>query len=138
MVQLTLSISSNIVASIISHFIQYTRGIEESIKIVLYSKNKIFYYRNIKKLILFMKIKFILFFICQIIIIGICLYYIVIFCIIYSRSQKSLIINYCYSLIESIIIALGIIIIILITRKVGLSFHNKWLYNISKYINSNL
>ena len=65
-----------------------------------------------------------------------CIYYIVIFCIKYSCSQKSLIVNYCYSFIESIITSFAITTIIMITRKIGLSCANKELYNTSKYINS--
>ena len=94
------------------------------------------YYKNYKRFLLYLKIKFICFFICQLIIISICLYYIVIFSILYSCSQGSLIVNYCYSLIESIITALAITLIILITRKIGLSYKIKELYNTSKYINS--
>ena len=63
------------------------------------------------------------------------MYYIIIFCILYSCSQKSLIINYCYSLVESLITSFGIALIILITRKIGLSCSNKNFYNISKFAN---
>ena len=94
------------------------------------------YYKNLRRLLLYLKIKFICFFISQLIITGICLYYIVIFGILYSCSQKSLIVNYCYSLVESIIISFAIALIILLTRKIGLSCAIKEFYNTSKYINS--
>ena len=135
-VSLVLSIISNIVTSILGYYLKYSRGIEERIKLILEVKYKVHCYRNIKKLISFLRIKFICFFISQLIVTSICLYYIVIFCILYSHSQKSLIVNYCYSLIESIIMAFGITLIILITRKIGLSCLNQKLYNTSKFINA--
>ena len=135
-VTLTLSILSNIVTSIFCYYIKYSRGIEERIKLITEIKYQPRCYKNIKRFLLYLRIKFICFFISQLIIVGICLYYIVIFCILYSRSQKSLIVNFCYSLVESIITSFGITIIILITRKIGLSCANKELYNTSKYINA--
>ena len=135
-VTLTLSIVSNIVTSIFCYYIKYTRGIEERIKLITEIKYKMAFYRNIRQLLLYLRIKFICFFISQLIILFTCMYYVVIFCVKYSRSQKSLIVNYCYSLVESIITSFGIALIILITRKIGLSCSNKALYNTSKYINS--
>ena len=135
-VTLTLSISSNIITSLFFHFVKYSRGIEERINLVLEFKYKDYYLDNINKFFIFLRIKFICFFIFQLIIIFVCLYYIVIFCILYKKSQISLIINYCYSLVESIIIGFAISLIILITRKIGLSYKNKDFYNVSKYINS--
>ena len=93
-------------------------------------------YRNIKRLLSYLRIKFICFFFAQLIIMAICIYYIVIFCIKYSCSQISLLVNYCYSFVESIITSFVITFIILITRKIGLCCPNKELYNTSKYINS--
>ena len=133
---MTLSILSNIVTSIFCYYIKYTRGIEERIKLITEIKNKMAFYRNIRQLLLYLRIKFICFFISQLIILFTCMYYVVIFCVKYSRSQRSLIVNYCYSLVESIITSFGIALIILITRKIGLSCSNKALYNTSKYINS--
>ena len=133
---LVLSILSNIVTSIFCYYLKYTRGIEEKIKLILEIKYKVRCYRNIKKLILYLKFKFICFFVAQLIIVSTRLYYIVIFCVQYSCSQISLLVNYCYSLLESIITAFAITFIILTTRKIGLSCLNKELYNTSKYINS--
>ena len=135
-VTLTLSIVSNIVSSIFCYYIKYTRGIEERIDLIIEIKYKKEFFRNIKRLFLYLKIKFICFFISQLLILAACVYYIVIFCILYSRSQKSLIVNFCYSLVESIITSFGLALIILITRKIGLSCQNKELYNTSKFINA--
>ena len=134
-VSLTLSILSNIITSILFHFIKYSRGIEEKINLILELRYKMHFYRNFKKLLLFLRIKFIFFYISQLIIFGICIYYLVIFCILYTKSRKSLLVNYFYSLIESIITSFAVALIILITRKIGLCCPNKEFYNVSKYIN---
>ena len=77
----------------------------------------------------------VLFIIMELLLIGGCFYYIVIFCIIYSKSQKSLFVNYLYSLLEGLITSLIITILIVITRQIGISFKNSYFYNTSKYIN---
>ena len=135
-VSLALSIISDIITSIICYYEKYSRGIEERVKLILEVKYKMHCYRNIRRFLKYLKVKFVCFVISQLIITVFCIYYIVIFGIIYPHSQNSLIINYCYSLVESIIASFCITIIILITRKIGLSHSNKQLYNISKYINS--
>ena len=135
-VSLLLSILSNIVTSMIFYCIKYSRGIEERMKLILEIKYKMHCYRNIKRFFKYLKIKLVCFVISQLIISGVCTYYIVTFCILYSHSQKSLVVNYLYSLIESIITSIVITTIILITRKIGLSCLNKEIYNTSKYINS--
>ena len=92
-VSLLLSIIANIITSILCYYLKYSRGIEERMRLILEIKYKVRCYRNIKKLISFLRIKFICFFISQLIIVFICLYYVVIFCVIYSNSQKSLLVN---------------------------------------------
>ena len=135
-VSLTISLLSNIVTSIFCYYIKYSRGIEERIKYILEIRQPIYCAGNISMFLSVLKIKFIFYFIFQSIVFALCTYYIIIFCILYTKSQISLIINYCFSLIESIIISFVIALIILITRKIGLSFLNKEFYNVSKYINS--
>ena len=135
-VTLTLSILSNIITSIFCYYTKYSRGIEERVNLILEIKYKTSFYTNIKKFFLFLRLKFIIFFLAQLIIFAICLYYIAIFCILYNRSQESLIVNYCYSLVESIITAFGITFIIVITRIIGLSCKSKNSYNVSKFIDS--
>ena len=94
------------------------------------------FYKNLKKLVLYLKLKFVCFYFSQLIILFICMYYIVIFCLIYRNSQKSLIVNFCYSLVESMITSFAITLLILVTRMIGLSCKNKNLYNTSKFIDS--
>jgi len=77
-----------------------------------------------------------IFFITEIILVSGCFYYIVIFFIVYSKSQKSLLINYIFSLLEGLITSLIITIIIVITRKIGIRSSNSYLYNTSKFINN--
>ena len=135
-VSLILSILSNVVTSFIAYYINYSKGIEERINLILEMKNNLPYFRNIKRILSYLKYKFICFFISQIIIIATCIYYVVIFCVKYRYSQISLVVNYCYSFIESIITSFAITTLILITRKIGLSCSNKEFYNASKYINN--
>ena len=63
-----------------------------------------------------------------------CSYYIFIFFSIYKNTQINLIKNYIISFIEGLITKLIITSIIVATRKFGLSYKNKYLYNSSKYI----
>ena len=135
-VTLTLSIISNIATSIFGYYIKYSRGIEERINLITEIRNKRRLLINIQKFISFLRLKYICFLIVQILVFAACLYYIVIFCILYNRSQKSLIVNYCYSLVESTITAFGIALIVLVFRKIGLGCGNKNIYNTSLYINS--
>ena len=135
-VTLLLSILSNIITSIFCYYINYSKGIEERAELIQEIRIEFHYLKNVSIFIKYLKLKFIFFFICEIILISGCFYYIVIFCIVYSRSRNSLMINYIYSLVEGLITSIAISIIILITRKIGLSFLNKYLYNASKYINN--
>ena len=135
-VTLVLSILSNIITSIFCYYINYSKGIEEREELIQELRIEFHYLKNVSIFIKYLKLKFIFFFICEIILISGCFYYIVIFCIVYSRSRDSLMINYIYSLVEGLITSIAISIIILITRKIGLSFLNKYLYNTSKYINN--
>ena len=85
----------------------------------------------------FLKYRTILFLLTEIIVVSGCFYYIEIFCIIYNKSQKSLFINYILSLIEGLIVSLIISIAIVVTRKIGVSCSNNYLYNKFKYIDQN-
>ena len=135
-VSLVLSIISNVVTSLLCHYINYSRGIDERIDLLLEIKHDLNYFRNVNKFFLNLKIKFVCFFISQIIILATCIYYIEIFCVKYYCSQISLVLNYCYSFIESIITSFIFAFIILFTRKIGLCCNNKDWYNTSKYINN--
>ena len=88
-----------------------------------------------KKFFRNLKIKIIIFFINEITVIIICFYYIIIFTIIYKKSQISLLLNYLISILEDLIKSLIISSIIVLTRKIGISCLNKYVYNTSKYIN---
>ena len=136
-VSLTLSLSSNIITSIICYYMKYSKGIEERFDRIMEIKNEIHFVRNINQYFRFLKIKFICFLFSEIIIISACDYYILIFCFIYRFSQVSLLINYIMSLVEGITISFAITIIILCSRVIGLRCLNKTFYNLSKYINDN-
>ena len=135
-VTLVLSLLSNIITSIVCYFINYSKGFDERYDFIKLIKIREHYIRNVCIFFKYLKIKFVVFFICEIILISGCYYYIVIFCIIYSKSKVSLIINYLTSLLEGLITSIGITIIILVTRKLGLICLSKNFYNTSKYINN--
>ena len=135
-VTLFLSLLSNIVTSIICYYVKYSQGIEERYELIMEIKIQKYYLRNVFIFFKYLKYKFICFFSCEILIISGCFYYIVIFCIVYSKSKGSLMVNYLTSLLEGLITSISIIIVITLTRKIGLSCSNRYFYNISKYINN--
>ena len=138
LVTLSLSIISNIVTSIILHYIIFTKGIEARMEQLNEIKNESVYIKKIEQFLRFIKIKFICFFLSEVIVTSICYYYIVIFCIIYKNSKVSLLINYITSLAEGLITSVAMAILVLVTRKIGLSCLNKRFYNLSKYLNEML
>ena len=135
-VTLFLSISSNIITSIICYYVNYSKGIDERYELIMKIKKEYYYLKNIIIFFKYLKIKFIFFFMSEILIICSSFYYTVIFFIIYSKSIGSLIVNYFSSLFESFLTSIIICIIIVSTRKIGLAFSSKKLYNTSKYINN--
>ena len=62
-VTLTLSLSSNIITSIICYYIKYSNGIEERFDRIMEIKKEWHFFRNIIQYFRFLKIKFIFFFI---------------------------------------------------------------------------
>ena len=82
-------------------------------------------------------IRVIIFFLIENVIIFSCTYYLFIFFTIYHKSQMSLLKNYIISLLEGWLINIFIALLIVIFRKLGIYFKNKYIYNISKYIDKN-
>ena len=134
-VSFVISITSNIISSIICNFIEYSKGIEERFDEISKIKREYIYLYALNKFLRYLKIKMFLFIIIQIILVGGCFYYIVIFCIIYSKSQLSLLTNYFYSLLEGLITSLIVTFVIVVCRKIGIKFKCSYLYNTSKYLN---
>ena len=135
-VTLVLSILSNIITSIICFYLNYSKGLEDRANLIKEIKIKQYYIQNVNTFFKYLKLKFFCFFLSEMVAIACCYYYIVIFCIIYSNSKESLMVNYLTSLVEGLITSVAISILILVTRKIGLSCLNKHFYNISKYINT--
>ena len=134
-VSLMITLISNIITSIVCLFINYSDGIEERLDQILEIRKEYKYLFALKKFLRFLKIKMAFFIITIFILVSGCFYYIVIFCIIYSKSQVSLLTNYLLSLLEGLITSLIITILIVLTRKIGISFSNSYIYNTSKFIN---
>ena len=133
-VSLLIALISNIITSIVCQFINYSDGIEERLDEILEIRREYKYLFALNKFLRFLKIKMIFFIITIFILVSGCFYYIVIFCIIYSKSQISLLTNYILSLVEGLIISIIITILIVATRKIGISCSNPYIYNTSKFI----
>ena len=133
-ITLVLSLISNIITNIICSFLDYCNEIEDIIEELMEIRQEIKLLRVLKKLMRYIIIKIIALSIFQVIIILICIYYILIFFIVYSCSQISLLINYLISFLEKIAYSVIISIIIAGMRKISFFLYNKYLYNVSKYI----
>jgi hypothetical protein len=133
---LSVSIISNIISSIICYFLDYSQRLEERLELIMEVKIEFWYLYSILKFIKILKFEIFLYLAIHILIISISLYYIVIFSIVYKNSQISLLLNYVVSLVEDIIKNILISIIIVVTRKIGIHYINKYFYNLSKYINN--
>ena len=135
-VSFSISIISNIISSIVCYFLEYSPLIEQRLEQITEIKVEYDYLKILHKFFRNLKIKISIFFITEIIVIIICFYYSVIFCIIYNKSQNSLFINFGLSIFEDLLFnSLIVSIIIVITRKIGISCSNKYIYNTSKFIN---
>ena len=132
---LFLSITSNIVSSIIIFYIKKLVTFREYLTLMVkdINRQKLFIL-TFKKLYLILKIKTIIFFIISFILTVFIIIYLLIFCQIYKKSQNSLIINYCMSLIESLAYSVGISLIICVLRFIGLKCKYIYLYRTSVYL----
>ena len=134
-VSLTLSLLSNIINSIICNFLNFSKGVEERLEQIMEIKKEFNYLYAVDKFIKILNIKIMLYFLIEIFVACFSFYYIIIFCIIYNNSQLSLLTNYLMSLVESLILTIIVCIFIAVTRKIGINYLNKKIYNTSKYIN---
>ena len=137
LISLVITLLSNIIVSIICHFLTFSKLIEEKLDRISKIRIEFNYLYFSKKLLKYMKLKLFFLLINEFIIIIFSFYYVVIFCIIYNQTQLSLVINYLTSLLENLIKSIIVTTIVAITRKIGIVFLNVYFYNISKYINSN-
>ena len=134
---LFLSAFSNIFACIIDYYLEMLIGFEEKINAIKDIKKEIPFLRVSKIMLREITIRVIIFFLIENVIIFSCTYYLFIFFTIYHKSQMSLLKNYIISLLEGWLINIFIALLIVIFRKLGIYFKNKYIYNISKYIDKN-
>ena len=132
-----LTAFANIFASIIDYYLLKLIDIEEKIYQIKEIKKEIEFLRVFKIILREIIVRVILFFLIEIVIIFSCTYYLFIFFTIYHKSQMSLLKNYLISLLEGWLIKLIITIFIVSFRKLGILFRNKYVYNISKYLDKN-
>ena len=136
-VSLTITLLSNIINSIICNILNFSKDVEERLEQIMEIKEESSYFYAFNKFIKIVKIKVVLYFLMEIFIIVFSFYYIIIFCVIYSKSQISLLANYLMSIVETLVVSIFISVVVTITRKIGLKYAWKRLYNTSKYLNNN-
>ena len=136
-ISILLTLSSNIITSIICKFLNFDEAIEERLDNILLIKREFNYLYAVQIFIKLLTIRVSFLFIIETIFICFSFYYLAIFCIVYNNSQISLLINYIISLTESLITSIIISIIIVITRKIGIIYYNNIMYNVSKFFNNN-
>lgn len=135
---LTISLLSNILNSIIIHFINYLTNYPELIELTINEVNRNHQYINmIKNIFKIINFKFIILLIFQLVMGIFMIYYISIFSVIYSNSVNSFLLNYIFSQIESLIYSFGITLLISLLRKISLKYSLKRIYMISQYLNKN-
>ena len=132
-----LSAFCNILAGIIDYYLELLIGFEEKLNDIKEIKKENAFLRVSNIILREIKIRVILFFIFENVIIISCTYYLFIFFTIYHKSQMSLLKNYLIALIEGWSINIIIALFIVIFRKLGIFFRNKYIYNTSKYLDNN-
>ena len=133
---LFLSITSNIVSSIIMYYIKILVAFREYLVVLVKDVNRKYsYILTFKKIYKILKIKVYIFYVVSLILSAFAMIYILIFCQIYKKSQNSLLINYLLGLVESLAYSVGFAFIISFLRYFGLNNKIKYLYRTSVYIN---
>ena len=132
-----LSGFANVLASMIEYYLELLVCFEDKIEQIKEIRRENIFLRVFKIILREIKIRVILFFVCEIVLIFCCTYYLFIFFTIYHKSQISLLKSYLISLLETWLINLLIAIFIVIFRKLGIYFRNKYIYNTSKYLDKN-
>ena len=133
-VTISISMVSNVISSLFSHFLEFSDKLGERLEQIGEIRQEYKYLYAFKKLLKYIKIRMIFFIIIEIIILVLSFYYITIFFIVYSKCHKSLSINYITSLSEGLLKSIIIIILIVATRKIGIEYRNKYIFNTSLYI----
>ena len=136
-VVLILTIFSNIISSIIGYYLECLIDFEEKINLIKDIKIEKEFLRVFNIIIREAIIRVVIFFILDVIIFLFCTYYLFVFFTIYHKSQMSLLKNYLISILEEWLINLIIVFFIVSFRKMGIQFKNKYLYNISKFLDKN-
>lgn len=134
----TLSLFSNIISAIIIYIVskltEFSAVLELIIRDVSDQNN---YYSNIVKFKKYFKLKISFFFIIQFILNFLMFYYMSVFCAVYNKTQGSILINYLYGILESLIFSIGIALVISIIRFLSIKYKWKSIYNASKYFYDN-
>ena len=132
---LFLTLTSNIVSSILIYFIEILIAYKDYLVSLVKEINKEYsYILTFKKLYKILKIKVYIFYVFVLILSAFMMIYILIFCQIYKKSQNNLLINYVLGLVESLAYSIGITIIISILRFISLKYKLIYIYRTSVYL----
>ena len=135
---ISLSFFANIISGIIMFIVikltEYASILEIIIRDISDQNN---YYINILRFKKYMKIKLSIFYIIQFILNVLMFYYLTIFCAVYNKTQGSIIVNYLYGILESLLFSLGLTITISLIRFLSIKYKWKSIYNASKYFYEN-
>ena len=130
-----LSLMSNIFAYIITYYViglvEYSELLEMILKNVLKKKH---YFLNVIKFKKYLIIKLIIFYALQNIFNLMMCYYLTIFCTIYNQTQESVMTNYIFGIVQSLLFSLLLSLFTAFLRYVSLKVKHKQLYNTSKYL----
>ena len=130
-----LSISSNILANIISYFIDMLINFSELLELIMKNTvQKKYYFLYIIKFKKYINLKLISFYTMENILYLFMFYYLTIFCIVYSNTQISFLVNYIIGIVESLLVSLSVSLICAFLRLLGLKLKIKYFYNTSKYL----
>ena len=133
LLSLISTIISNIVMLIVKLLTNYHEYLKEMVQNIANKKSFNLLYNKLYKCI---KIKVSIYFFFNFLICLITTYYLLVFGIIYKKSQISLLFNYLYGIIESLLYSFEISLVVCIMRFFSLKCQIKQLYRTSVYLNN--
>ena len=132
---LTLSIISNIISSIFVFIITKLVNYVEVLQIILKnSKEKKFYFINMKRYMFSTKLRLGFYFFFEIVLTLMMTYYFFIFCSVYHQCQINIAINYILGACISLATSIGLTIFITIFRYASFKYQSSYCFNISRYL----
>ena len=133
---ISVTLSSKLVVYIVRYYLNKLTELENKFKLISEIHREFIFLKISQKFQKEILIRAIAFFVFTIGFIVYAFYYLLIFCTVFRKSQISLMVNYIVSMIEDLLYGLGFVSIIIGLRRLSLFFENKYIYNISKFIDN--